>query len=70
MEDLAVTYGRIRQEPRFERDGTTVTEIIVPIFLGKHGPFTERFSEADWSNPLAVAARVDALKQTLRTLPS
>lgn len=69
MEDLTVTYGTIRDDSSFDRDGTVTAYKTVPFFIGKHGPFLERIpANADWGQELA--RRVAALKATLEMLPT
>jgi len=67
--DLTVVYGVIRDEYDFDRDGTPVPHKLVPFFIGKHGPFTERIpTTPDWGQELA--RRVAALKVSLQSLPT
>lgn len=67
--DLPVTYGIIRDEYTFSQDGTPTPFKLVPIFIGKHGPFVERLpATADWATELAI--RVAALKRSLESLPT
>jgi len=67
--DLPVIYGVIRDEYDFDRDGTPVPSKLVPFFIGKHGPFTERIpATSDWA--LELARRVAALKAALQSLPT
>jgi len=67
--DLTIRYGVIRDEYTFGQDGTPEPHKHVPIFIGKHGPFTERIpATPDW--PQELARRVAALKSALETLPT
>jgi len=67
--DLTVTYGTIRDDYTFAQDGTTEVFKHVPIFIGKHGPFTERIPVTpDWA--LELARRVAALKAAIQSLPT
>lgn len=70
MPDETVEYGRIRQEPRIDRTGAEENWIVVPFWIGKHGPFTERFTLAEYQDGVTVRTRVEAVKATLRALPS
>lgn len=69
MSDDAIKYGRIRQETRFSPQGTEESWIIVPIWIGGHGPFTERFSQAEYSDGFTLQQRIEKLRQTLTALP-
>ena len=69
MDDLPISYTGIRDESNLTREGTVVHEKIVSFFIGKFGPFHERFPR-DGFDMQTVAARVEALRLTLRTLPS
>lgn len=69
MEDLTVSYGRIRQQTRFDATGTAIEEVVVPIHIGAHGPFTERFTLAEYSDGVSLPARIAKLKTALQTLP-
>lgn len=67
--DLTVRYGVIRDEYNFSQDGTPEPFKLVVVFIGKHGPFTERIpATADWNQELG--RRVAALKLALETLPT
>jgi hypothetical protein len=70
MTELEIKYGRIRQGSRIDTTGAEVIEIVVPIHIGNHGPFTERFTLAEWEGQIAVRARIDRLKAMLAGLPS
>lgn len=69
MAEFPVRYGRIREEPRISPQGLEVVSIVVPIWLGDHGPFTERLSKEEYADGTTLRARVEALKTTLRGLP-
>jgi len=69
MDDLTVRYGVIRDDFHFAQDGTPEPFKVIPIFIGKHGPFTERIPAApEW--PQELARRVTALKAALAALPT
>lgn len=68
-DDYEVDYSRVRDEERLERDGTVTHSKLVTIYIGKHGPFTERFTPAEWSDGISVRQRVERLKTELRGLP-
>jgi hypothetical protein len=59
VEDLIV-----RDESRLTRDGGVVQEKVARFWLGKHGPFVERFPAAEWSDQ-AFRDRVLKLRQQL-----
>jgi hypothetical protein len=65
---LAIEYGRVRQEPKVERDGVTVIErIVVPFFIGKHGPFTERMTIEEYHSGEAER-RAEAMRARLEAM--
>lgn len=67
--DLTVKYGRIREASRLDLTGAEVTEILVPIHIGAHGPFSERFTREEYAGGLELPRRVELLKQQIRGLP-
>lgn len=69
MPDFDVSYGRIRQESRFDQTGAESVAVIVPFYIGKHGPFTERFTLAEYEDGMSVRNRIDRMRQALQTLP-
>lgn len=69
MTDLTVTYGRIREQTRFDLTGAEVVEIVVPFHIGNHGPFTEKLTKQEYAEGRELAARVEAIKKTLQGLP-
>ena len=69
MPDQDVSYGRIREQSRFDNTGAEIVEILVPIYIGKHGPFTERFTKVEYTDGITLRARVDALRRSLDQLP-
>lgn len=69
VEDLTIKYGKVRQQTRFDETSTAIEEIIIPIYLGAHGPFTERFTTAEYADGFTVLQRVERLKAALLALP-
>lgn len=69
MDELKVNYGRIRNEDIPQTDGTVAHYVYVPIFIGNHGPFTERFTREEWSTPGVVEQRVNLIRTRLQSLP-
>jgi len=69
MEQLEITYGRIRFDSIPQFDGTVADVVIVPARIGHHGPFTERFTRAEFDTPGAVEQRFNAIRNRLQTLP-
>ena len=69
MADTDISYGRIRQESRFDQTGAETVSYVVPIYIGKHGPFTERFTSTEYLDGFSVQQRVEQLKASLSSLP-
>ena len=69
MADESVEYGRIRQTTEIDRTGAQADVVIVPIYINKHGPFTERFTPAEWADGYQVSQRIEQLRARLRALP-
>lgn len=69
MAEDDVQYGRIRQTTEFDITGTAQDVVIVPFHIGKFGPFTERFTPAEWESPAIVSQRIEQLRARLRALP-
>lgn len=67
MLDLKVEYTDIRDDTPISRDGTPIKQKRVTFYLGKFGPFTERFDTETFSQSV-VDQRVEQLRQTLRGL--
>ena len=67
MVDLTLEVTKVGDESRYARDGSIIPEIRVTFFLGRFGPFIERFDKATFSDS-AVRTRADALALTLRNL--
>lgn len=65
--DLTVEIVRMRDENPYQRDGTILHQKAVDFFIGKFGPFTERFDRDTFSDAV-VQERIGALKRTLETL--
>lgn len=66
--DLTVEYVDIRDDTRFQRDGSTLAVKRVTFYIGKHGPFVENVpTDGDWHAELST--RVNKLKTQLATLP-
>lgn len=68
MNEYEVEYGRIRDESRLDRSGAVVNEKIVTFWIGKHGPFHERFPAENFTTDV-VRPVVDRLRQQLMNLP-
>jgi len=67
--DLPFMLIEMRDEQTVERDGRTlVHQKLVRFYLGKFGPFTERFEAGATSTDIGV--RVEAVRATIRGLPS
>ena len=62
--DLPVQDVRIRDASVPGRDGTVQEYKLVEFYLGKFGPFRERFDAATYDD-LAFQARVDKLRRTI-----
>lgn len=67
-EDLTVTYRNISDESLPQRDLTVKHYKRFDFFIGKHGPFIERFERETFTDA-QLADRVRALQTTIRTLP-
>lgn len=68
-ETYDLEWGRAREQSVINRDGTEATYIVVQFWIGKHGPFTERFTRDEWLDPIAKQQRVDKLRQSVMNLP-
>lgn len=66
-DDLTQQITSVSDETTFDRSGQPVMNKRVTFYLGKHGPFTERFPAAEFS-ATAVQQRIDALRQQLQLL--
>ena len=67
--DLLFELIDMRDEQTVERDGrTVVNRKVVRFYLGKFGPFTERFAADASAGDIQV--RVEAVRTTIRGLPS
>jgi hypothetical protein len=67
--DLLFELIDMRDEQTVERDGRTVVhQKVVRFYLGKFGPFTERFPATVTS--AEIQGRVEAVRTTIRGLPS
>jgi len=67
--DLPFELIEMRDEHTVERDGRTdVHRKVVRFYLGKFGPFTERFPPDVTAADIQV--RVEAVRTTIRGLPS
>ena len=67
--DLTVNYKNVADESLVQQDGTVKKFKRYDFFIGKFGPFVERF-ELESFNEGQVAARVSELKRHLGNLPS
>lgn len=68
MDELPIRYSNIKDESRIEVDGTIVAEKVARIYIGNHGPFTERFPIATFTFD-ELARRAEALRRSLQALP-
>jgi len=58
----------LRDDFRILRDNSVVQEKVARFYLGKFGPFTERFDAAGFTGA-ALQTRVQALRATLAGMP-
>lgn len=64
---LTVQDIRVRDETRFSRLGEVIDEKVVTFYIGAHGPFTERFAAAEFTDAL-FAARAQQLRAQLERM--
>ncbi|PYQ92471.1 MAG: hypothetical protein DMG02_01340 [Acidobacteria bacterium] len=62
--DIQITS--IVEDNRYDRDGQRTSFIRVTFFVGKHGPFTERF-EKDAYTALVRDEKLNAFAREVRT---
>lgn len=67
-DNAEVSYGRIRHATRFDQAGNEISEVIVPIHIGGHGPFTERFTRTEFEDGFTVNQRIEKLRASLNGL--
>ena len=67
MVELPVEYTDIRDSQELLRDGSSKTYKRVTFYLGKFGPFVERFDLEGFSMT-EVQTRVEALRQQLQAM--
>lgn len=67
MDELEIEIIRMQDESPFKRDGSIERVKRVDFFIGKFGPFTERFPAAEFSAD-ALNARTAKLRDELRAL--
>ncbi len=67
--DLPLNLKNVADESLVQQDGTVKKYKRYDFFLGKFGPFVERFELEAW-NDGAVATRIAALRQHLNGLPT
>lgn len=67
MEEFRVENYRVRDDFRYERNADPVPVVVVTFYLGRHGPFTERFDKAAFSAE-AFNQRVEQLRAQLRLI--
>lgn len=70
MPDETVEYGRVREESRLDRTGKELVQVVVPIWIGDHGPFYERLTREEYRDSFTLRTRVEALKATIRSHPA
>lgn len=68
MDDLTVEYRNISDESRVERDNTVTHWKRFDFYLGKHGPFVERFARDSFTDA-QLAMRVASLKAMIQGAP-
>lgn len=68
-DDYNIRYAPIKEESQISFDGTVTPMKVVRFWIGKHGPFTEKFT-ADKFTPDDLRVRAEALRRTLQNLPS
>jgi topoisomerase IA-like protein len=66
--DLPVDYKNIADESLVQRDGTVKKFKRFDFYLGKFGPFVERF-ELETFTDAQLAARIVSLKSTIQNAP-
>jgi hypothetical protein len=64
MVDTTVEYTDIRDSQEMQRDGSSKTYKRVTFYLGKFGPFVERF-DVDGFSMTDVQTRVDTLRTAI-----
>lgn len=64
MSDFPFRLIALRDQPRYDLDGSVVAEKVAIFYLGKFGPFTETFPAATFTDD-AFRARREALLSTL-----
>jgi hypothetical protein len=67
-DEFAIRYGRIQEENQIAFDGSVTAVKVVRFWIGKHGPFVERFT-AEQFTPDELRGRAEALRRTLQNLP-
>jgi hypothetical protein len=67
-EDLPLNGERVRDDFRYVRGDDPIPVKVLTFYLGKHGPFTEKFDAPEFT-PAAVSARVETIRTTLRAIP-
>ena len=65
--NLTPEYIDIRDEQTPQRDGSVLKQKRITFYLGKYGPFIERF-DLDSFDMSQVPARIQALQQQVRGL--
>lgn len=66
--DLTLNVKNFSDESLVQQDGTVQKFKRYDFYLGKFGPFVERFPLETWTDA-AVTVRINALKQHLLGLP-
>jgi hypothetical protein len=68
-DDYRFEHANTRDEQVPQRDGSVARFKRVEFFLGKHGPFVERFTADEYANG-GVQARVMNIRQQLLNMES
>lgn len=67
MVDLTLELVTLKDEATPQRDGSVLRQKIAVFYLGKFGPFTERFPVGEFTDA-ALKLRVQQLKTHLESL--
>ncbi len=67
MADFTLEITDMRDESSLDRSGSVSVQKRVTFYLGKFGPFVEKFPTENFSD-ITVRARADALRATLENL--
>lgn len=68
MADLEIRNYRVRDDFDYQRGADPVPIKIVFFYLDAHGPFTEKFTLAEFADGRSVNDRIDRLRTQLRAI--